>query len=60
MDLGRLTDTLDRLWTHEVMPPLIEYVEIPCESPDFDPDWARNGHMDRATARPGVQRPRTR
>lgn len=50
MDELRLTGDLNRLWTDEIMPPLIDYVAIPCESPDFDPDWARNGHMDRATA----------
>ena len=31
-----------------IVPALIEYIRIPNKSPDFDPDWARNGYMHEA------------
>jgi len=35
-------------WTDEIIPLLTEYVRIPALSPDFDPDWSANGHLDAA------------
>lgn len=32
----------------DVVPVLVDYIAIPNKSPVFDPDWAANGHMDRA------------
>jgi acetylornithine deacetylase/succinyl-diaminopimelate desuccinylase-like protein len=29
------------------VPALTEYIRVPAKSPSFDPDWARNGHLDR-------------
>lgn len=48
MDFRKLQDEIARLWDAEVLPALFEYVAIPCVSPAFDPQWAANGHMDRA------------
>lgn len=48
MDIVRLRSFIEDRWTAEVMPPLLEYIAIPCESPAFDPDWKAHGHMDRA------------
>src|SRR5262245_23363400 len=31
-----------------IVPTLVEYIKIPNKSPHFDPDWKKNGHMDRA------------
>jgi acetylornithine deacetylase/succinyl-diaminopimelate desuccinylase-like protein len=31
-----------------IVPTLLRYIEIPNKSATFDPDWRRNGHMDRA------------
>ena len=33
-----------------IIPTLVDYIRIPNKSPDFDPDWARNGHMHDAMA----------
>ncbi|MFC5741115.1 M20/M25/M40 family metallo-hydrolase [Dyella tabacisoli] len=44
----KLHDFIERTWEADVMPALLQYMAIPCESPAFDPDWAANGHMDRA------------
>lgn len=48
MDLNRLRDFVEHTWETDVMPALLEYIAIPCESPAFDPDWAGSGHMDQA------------
>jgi acetylornithine deacetylase/succinyl-diaminopimelate desuccinylase-like protein len=39
---------IDRLWDHEIIPQLIDYIRIPNKSPAFDPDWQIHGHMNRA------------
>ena len=31
-----------------IVPTLVEYIKIPNKSAMFDPDWRKNGHMDRA------------
>lgn len=45
-----LTDALANEWRDSVVPTLCEYVRIPNKSPAFAPDWAEQGHMQRATA----------
>lgn len=37
-----------RAWADELIPQLEEYITIPALSPAFDPDWAANGHIERA------------
>lgn len=39
---------LEQFWEREILPTLAEYIRIPNKSVHFDPDWAKNGHMDRA------------
>ena len=39
---------LENFWEKEILPTLSEYIRIPNKSVHFDPDWHRNGHMDRA------------
>ena len=48
MDHSTLSAHVERSWRADIMPLLQEYVAIPCESPAFDPHWARSGHIDRA------------
>jgi acetylornithine deacetylase/succinyl-diaminopimelate desuccinylase-like protein len=44
----KLSGFVDRIWTDEVVPTLVEYIKIPNKSPSFEPNWQRLGHMDRA------------
>ena len=48
MDLLRLENFIEQRWQNDVMPALIDYMAIPCQSPAFDAEWASNGHMDHA------------
>ncbi|MCF2515762.1 M20/M25/M40 family metallo-hydrolase [Sphingomonas sp. G124] len=48
MDFDRLQAFIEQIWVTEVMPSLLSYIEIPCESPAFDCDWEGTGHIDRA------------
>ena len=48
MDAQRLNASIDSVWTGSVVPTLERYIRIPNQSPLFDPDWKRNGHMDQA------------
>jgi acetylornithine deacetylase/succinyl-diaminopimelate desuccinylase-like protein len=36
-------------WDRSIVPALCDYIQIPNRSPLFDPDWARHGHMAKAT-----------
>jgi acetylornithine deacetylase/succinyl-diaminopimelate desuccinylase-like protein len=48
MDLKRLSASIDRTWDDSILERLVAYVRIPNKSPDFDPQWERNGHMEAA------------
>lgn len=39
---------IENLWNHSVIPTLKKYIEIPCKSVAFDPDWEKNGYIDEA------------
>jgi len=41
---------VDEHWTSSIVPTLEQYIRIPNQSPLFDPDWRRNGHMHQAVA----------
>jgi len=43
-------DFIEGRWEEDVLPTLTRYIEIPAKSPAFDPQWAANGHIDRAVA----------
>ncbi|MCW7538838.1 M20 family metallopeptidase [Aquabacterium sp. A7-Y] len=45
-DAAALQTFIDETWDREIVPALTEYIRIPAKSPGFDPDWARNGHID--------------
>ncbi len=48
LDKNGLREWAENLWEEEIIPELVEYIAIPNKSPLFDPDWAANGHMERA------------
>ena len=48
MDLKRLTGSIGKTWSDSILERLIAYVRIPNKSPQFDPQWERNGHMEAA------------
>jgi acetylornithine deacetylase/succinyl-diaminopimelate desuccinylase-like protein len=50
MDAKKLAPFMEQFWEKEVLPTLTEYIYIPNKSPDFDADWAKHGHMDKAVA----------
>jgi acetylornithine deacetylase/succinyl-diaminopimelate desuccinylase-like protein len=41
---------VDETWSSSIVPTLEQYIRIPNQSPLFDPEWRRNGHMHRAVA----------
>ena len=50
MNADQTRQLVDETWTSSIVPTLEQYIRIPNQSPLFDPDWKRNGHMHRAVA----------
>ena len=50
LDARSLEEFVSLKWDDDIVPRLVEYIRIPCKSPHFDPDWAKNGHIDAAVA----------
>ena len=48
MALINVSDSIAEHWDREIVPKLVDYIRIPAKSPHFDPDWERNGHIERA------------
>ena len=48
MNRAALKKFVDGVWSREIVPEITEYIRIPAKSPDFDPKWEANGHIDRA------------
>lgn len=48
MNRAALKKFVDGVWTREIVDEITEYIRIPAKSPDFDPKWQANGHIDRA------------
>jgi acetylornithine deacetylase/succinyl-diaminopimelate desuccinylase-like protein len=42
---AELLPSAKRFWQRQGLPALAQFIQIPCLSPDFDPDWADNGHI---------------
>ncbi|MCK5325678.1 MAG: M20/M25/M40 family metallo-hydrolase, partial [Woeseiaceae bacterium] len=36
------------MWDSSIIPELCDYIRYPNKSPHFDPDWEKNGHMEKA------------
>ena len=41
-------NTIDKFWDEAIVPALVDYIRVPAKSPHFDPEWAKNGHIERA------------
>jgi acetylornithine deacetylase/succinyl-diaminopimelate desuccinylase-like protein len=39
---------VDEQFASSIVPTLVEYIKIPNKSAMFDPEWKKNGHMDKA------------
>jgi acetylornithine deacetylase/succinyl-diaminopimelate desuccinylase-like protein len=48
MNNATLKQYVDEVWDRSIVPTLCDYIRIPNKSVNFDPDWAKHGHMDRA------------
>ncbi len=48
MNTNQLTDFITQTWEQSILPTLCDYIRIPNKSPAFDPDWQKNGYMDKA------------
>ncbi|RYE73064.1 MAG: M20/M25/M40 family metallo-hydrolase, partial [Oxalobacteraceae bacterium] len=48
MNFPALQNFITDTWSSDVMPALMCYMAIPCESPAFDPAWQANGYLDQA------------
>lgn len=43
-----MKDFVESYWEKDALPALMEFGKIPNVSPAYDPDWEKNGHMERA------------
>lgn len=50
MNAEQTRTIIDETWSSSIVPTLQQYIRIPNQSPLFDPDWRRNGHMHQAVA----------
>lgn len=50
IDATALRDYIAQRWDDEIVPALIDYIGVPAKSPAFDPQWARNGYLERVVA----------
>jgi len=48
IDPQNTKNRIDTFWESEVLPTISKYIQIPNQSPLFDPNWKKNGHMNRA------------
>jgi acetylornithine deacetylase/succinyl-diaminopimelate desuccinylase-like protein len=48
MDRKITASFVNDLWDNSIIPELCDYIKVPNKSPMFDPDWEKNGHMDKA------------
>jgi acetylornithine deacetylase/succinyl-diaminopimelate desuccinylase-like protein len=50
MDCAAAQRFVESAWSERVVPALRAYIQIPNQSPFFDPQWREHGHMERAVA----------
>jgi acetylornithine deacetylase/succinyl-diaminopimelate desuccinylase-like protein len=50
MTAATLSAAIAAKWDDEIVPHLTDYIRIPAKSPHFDPDWKKNGHIERVVA----------
>ena len=47
-DTNALQERIARQWDSDIVSQLTEYIRLPAKSPNFDPDWVKNGHIEAA------------
>ena len=50
MNTKELRKHIGSFWDEAIVPTISDYIAIPCESPNFDKDWKKNGHLKKAVA----------
>src|SRR4029453_6488190 len=50
MTAAALSAAIAAQWDNEIVPQLTTYIRIPAKSPPFDPEWKKNGHIERVVA----------
>jgi acetylornithine deacetylase/succinyl-diaminopimelate desuccinylase-like protein len=50
MDFAATRRFIEDMWQDDILPKLGEYITVPARSPAFDPEWERNGHLERAVS----------
>jgi acetylornithine deacetylase/succinyl-diaminopimelate desuccinylase-like protein len=50
MNSEQIRSSVSAQWDDSIVPTIQNYIQIPNQSPLFDPDWKANGHMHRAVA----------
>jgi hypothetical protein len=50
VDADHNRQLVDDTWSSSIVSTLEQYIRIPNQSPLFDPDWKRNGHMNQAVS----------
>ncbi|HMJ55527.1 MAG TPA: M20 family metallopeptidase [Polyangiaceae bacterium] len=48
MSTRDVTHFISTIWDEQIVPRLVEYIQIPNKSPMFDAKWAEHGYMDQA------------
>lgn len=48
MSRGNIRSFVAQAFESDIVPRLHEYIAIPAKSPAFDPDWEKNGHIEKA------------
>ena len=48
MDNNNAANFVNDMWDSSIVPEISEYIKVPNKSPTFDPDWEKNGHMEKA------------
>ena len=44
----KIKSFVDGFWDGEILPAIQDYIRVPNVSPHFDPEWDKNGHMEKA------------
>src|SRR5258706_113878 len=47
-DATAWTARIVRQWDDDIVPQLVDYIRLPAKSPNFDPQWEKNGHIEAA------------
>jgi len=47
MNTSALATSVARCWDASIVPQLVAYIRIPAKSPHFDPQWEKNGHIEK-------------